>query len=429
MFHGLDAGDPEESEAMVPAPVGPPTLGPFRRLNLELGSTYTASHDRIGHKVTVQVVRPMRREDRERIIHGIKAIQVYRRYPFIHRLLWITQRSENLYLVIEYPEDSLHSALTRLGTLEAEHTRRLFAQILVGISALHSHHVTHRNLTLRTVLLCDGVAKISGFDWVNQFGDEANEYLMENSLPYCSPEIVKNADITKYDRTKADMWSLGCILYAMVCGKLPFGECPETTPDAICEGALYMAPDIDAEVAEIIEALLHADPAHRPSAMQVLRSEWLSDENSRLLDDCHMSVPPAVVDDSMRTYGFPQDHVAASWHDSEYNLASAERQLVVSRLKQSVDETMVALVPSEPAHPCRNSDPIRQAQRHDGDHAPVVPDHYHDDATVPNVLTRRRSSDMSTEHPLLDHVDTDKSSQKCGGPWACADLCLADEYT
>lgn len=57
MFHGLEAEELEDSDAVVPAPVGPPSLGPFRRLNLELGCTYAATHDRLGLKVTVQVVR------------------------------------------------------------------------------------------------------------------------------------------------------------------------------------------------------------------------------------------------------------------------------------------------------------------------------------------------------------------------------------
>lgn len=160
MFHELEAEDvEEETEAMVPTPVGPPSLGPFRRLNLEFGCTYAAAHDRLNLKVTVQVVRvmhplvppnsvtlpgqrdsasmrltpsatqPMRREERQKIIHGIRTVQQYRKIPFIHQLLWITQREDNLYLITEYPEDSLQSIVNRQGPLETAHATRLFTQV------------------------------------------------------------------------------------------------------------------------------------------------------------------------------------------------------------------------------------------------------------------------------------------------------------
>jgi hypothetical protein len=91
--------------------------------------------------------QPMRREDRERVIHGIRIVQQYRSNPFIHRLLWITQRGDDLHLITEYPEDSLQTAVNRLGPLDLGRTTRLFTQV---------RSVMHRLVPASVVCVCNG---------------------------------------------------------------------------------------------------------------------------------------------------------------------------------------------------------------------------------------------------------------------------------
>mmetsp|Transcript_23813 Transcript_23813/g.62332 ORF Transcript_23813/g.62332 Transcript_23813/m.62332 type:complete len:441 (-) Transcript_23813:208-1530(-) len=419
MFHELDAERLEDSEAVVPAPIGPPSLGPFRRKNLELGCTYTAMHNRLDVKVTVQVVRPMRREERDKIIHGIKTVQQYRDFPFIHRLLWITQRGDNLYLMTEYPEDSLHSLVTRTGPLDLHVAKSLFAQTLAAVSALHSNHTVHRNLTLRTLLVCGGVVKLSGFDWVNQFCDKATDAIIERSLEYCSPEVVARADITKYDRTKTDMWALGVILWAMVCGEMPFtGECGDGVADAIAAANPTLPRGLDPEVVECLEALLHPDPSCRPTAMQLLRFDWFVSEYDRIMDAHDVEIPPSRVDDEMAAYGFPHDHITASRYNSEYNLASAERFLVETQLKLlPPDDTSAPLVPIDPSYRRASSRCAPTPERHTGAQDRMidaeVPTANCGDAMVPSMDSRveRRASEMSAD-VMFDGVDSDEHAVK-----------------
>ena len=57
-------------------------------------------------------------------------------------------------------------------------------------------------------------------------------------MPYCSPELVAGDDVTKLDKTKADIWALGVITFALVTGRLPFA-----TPDAIVnDPPAFIAP-------------------------------------------------------------------------------------------------------------------------------------------------------------------------------------------
>lgn len=271
--------------------------------------------------------------------------------------------------------------------------------------------------------MCGGVAKLSGFDWVNQFEDEATHQLLEQSLHYCAPEIVNNLDVTKYDRTKSDMWALGCILYALVCGELPFvGECRDTIAEEICVGGPYFPPGMDSEVSECIQALLHPDPSKRPSALQLLRSSWFELEYEHVMGDTHKKIPSLLVDDEMSECGFPQDHIAASRNDSEYNLPSAERYLVEDRLKRS-DESIVPLVPNDPyVVPVVASSRAVPEPHHTTDAVPDVgvPDDL-DDFEVPNVgrCLRRRSSDVTADTVFGSNTTRTVKPVVCqsGTPW------------
>ena len=63
------------------------------------------------------------------MIRGIKAVQQYRWLSYIQKLIWITQQDDDLYLVTEMPDDTLLSAVMRLGPLDPASTARVFTQV------------------------------------------------------------------------------------------------------------------------------------------------------------------------------------------------------------------------------------------------------------------------------------------------------------
>jgi serine/threonine protein kinase len=99
---------------------------------------------------------------------------------------------------------------------------RMFNQLLDGIDYLHRLGIAHRDLKLENILL-DHFSNIKVIDFGLGNTSAADRLLLTGcgSLGYAAPEMLLNEP---YSGFKADHWSLGVILFSMLCGYLPYGE-------------------------------------------------------------------------------------------------------------------------------------------------------------------------------------------------------------
>ena len=114
--------------------------------------------------------------------------------------------------------------------------------------------------------------KIVDFGLSNTFSQ--NEYLKTacGSPCYAAPEMIAGL---KYQGDKVDMWSCGVILYALVCGFLPF-EDPDTglLYNKILKGKYVIPKFISEDVVSLIKAILTKDPKHRAKIEDVREHPW-----------------------------------------------------------------------------------------------------------------------------------------------------------
>lgn len=92
----------------------------------------------------------------------------------------------------------------------------------MGVSHLHALGIVHRDLKLENLLLdSNRNLIITDFGFANRFNAKENDLLSTScgSACYAAPELVIN---DCYAAEGADIWSCGVILYAMVCGYLPY---------------------------------------------------------------------------------------------------------------------------------------------------------------------------------------------------------------
>jgi 5'-AMP-activated protein kinase catalytic alpha subunit len=105
---------------------------------------------------------------------------------------------------------------------------RMYQQLIAGIEYIHKSGICHRDLKPENLLLdYDKTLKIVDFGLSNMYTPGSADLLKTacGSPCYAAPEMIAGK---KYLGLKSDIWSSGVVLYAMVCGFLPF-EDPKTS--------------------------------------------------------------------------------------------------------------------------------------------------------------------------------------------------------
>ena len=193
-----------------------------------------------------------------------------------------------VYLVTEYLGNEFINMFDLIeicmGNGISEDAGRYFMkQMLSALDYLHSDKDTcHRDLKLENILIDKNVDfKILDFG-LSCKGNVTNVTGAVGSPNYVAPEILTNKH---YDGTKADIFSLGVLLFIIVIGKFPHGQkilndrfyklIAEKRYDEYLK--LVQATHTSKEFKELIFSLLAKDPAERPSVKQILNSKFIKD--------------------------------------------------------------------------------------------------------------------------------------------------------
>ena len=128
------------------------------------------------------------------------------------------------YLIMDYcPKKDLFRYVKNKKVFSEKYAKLIFKKILNGVKALHEAGICHRNLKLENILLDQNFnPKISDFSCSTLFiENNANVLLNEKigTINYMAPEINNS---TSYNGDKADVFSLGCILFILVTGQFGF---------------------------------------------------------------------------------------------------------------------------------------------------------------------------------------------------------------
>ena len=175
----------------------------------------------------------------------------------------ILEDSQNFYIIMEYcKHGELFDYIVKNEKLSEDESSIFFYQLINGIEYIHSKGISHRDLKPENLLLAENkILKIIDFGLSHEF--EGDELLKTKcgSPSYAAPEIIC---CPFYDGFKVDVWCCGIILYAMLCGYLPFeGE----DNNILFQNILNCAPDFPPFLSDlskdIILKILNPDPEIR----------------------------------------------------------------------------------------------------------------------------------------------------------------------
>lgn len=213
--------------------------------------------------------------DLEREIVVMKLIE----HPNIMRLYDVWETSTDLYLILEYVEGGeLFDYLCEKGKLGSPEASRLFQQIIAAMHYCHQVNIAHRDLKPENILLDkDKNIRIADFGMAAAW--HGQDQLLQTacgSPHYAAPEVINQH---AYDGSLADIWSCGVILFALVCGKLPFDDDDNMQVlEAVRIGKYKMPTDIDPRAQDLISKMLVYDPNQRISIPEILKHPFCTSE-------------------------------------------------------------------------------------------------------------------------------------------------------
>lgn len=209
-----------------------------------------------------------------------------------------------LALVLEYANfGDLHSyVMSRRGLSEPE-ARWFFQQLMLAVDFCHQMGVVNRDIKLENTLLVGDtrpLIKISDFGFSKDEHGQSAPTTRVGTVMYMAPEVVSNGPDAVYDAKKADVWSCGVVLYAMLTGKYPFKRDEDNALSKvqgiraalqrILRGEYTAPPNVSPECSDLLQGMLKPDPEHRFSVESILKHPWYKEGLSPGVEGYNQSV-------------------------------------------------------------------------------------------------------------------------------------------
>jgi serine/threonine protein kinase len=278
---GFLAGAPDELlestfDDWGPATLSGRTISHFR-IGEPLGSggmgvVYAAEDTRLGRPVALKFLAPELVRDpaaKARLLMEARAASALD-HANLCTILDVGESEDGLLFLAmpRYDGESLQRRIAR-GPLPVEEALDIAVQAARGLAKAHEHGIIHRDVKPGNLFVTrDGVVKILDFG-IAKLSEETGHTRLGAILgtpSYMAPEQTRGETVD----ARADVWSLGVVLYEMLAGRRPFaGGSGAAVVHAVLQGTpeplAHLRPEVPAELDRIISRMLAKDPGERPA--------------------------------------------------------------------------------------------------------------------------------------------------------------------
>ena len=191
-------------------------------------------------------------------------------HPFIVPLYAAFQTDHHLYLLLEFlPGGELYSHIYSQGRFGEVDARFYTAEIVLAVEHLHSRDIVHRDIKPENIVIdrC-GHARLTDFGLAKADFSKSTRRSFVGSAEYLAPETIKGDT----QSSAVDWWSVGVLLYEMLCGSAPFnGTNNNDVYQQILHKNLTFA-NMRPHTASILKGLLDREVPRRLSSAAVVKS-------------------------------------------------------------------------------------------------------------------------------------------------------------
>jgi serine/threonine protein kinase len=243
---------------------------------------WLALHNPTEIKVALKIVEKSKISGSKQFMKFMCGITLMRhvKHPFVTRLFEVVEIRDCYVIVIQYCENgTLEDLILRKKQIPEDSAKIIFSQIALALDFLHNDvHVAHRDIKPQNILLDkNNYVHLADFGLSKSFTEAEPLFSTFCGTPqYIAPEILNKPQYS----AKADIWSLGVILYLMVYGHLPFeGQSIQEITQKISYSDPIYAPSTSSELRDLMQKLLNKNPNERPSMSEILKHPWLNNNN------------------------------------------------------------------------------------------------------------------------------------------------------
>ncbi len=256
-------------------------FGPYRVEGIlgrgGMGTVYKGSHARSGDKVAIKVIASAvanQSRFRRRFAAEIDTLKRLK-HPHIVELIGYGEEQGLLFYSMEYVAGhSLLEHMRQHRVLPWEDVIQIGIETAAALKHAHDLGIIHRDLKPANLMVSEqGQVKLTDFGIAKLFGsnDMTAAGTVIGTADYMPPEQAEGKTIT----TRSDLYSLGCVLYALLAGRAPFGG--KSVPEVLyavrynaVPDLMALAPTCPVEMVELIKEMLEKDPQKRPPTALVI---------------------------------------------------------------------------------------------------------------------------------------------------------------
>ncbi|XP_057694347.1 serine/threonine-protein kinase SIK3 homolog isoform X4 [Corythoichthys intestinalis] len=306
-----------------------------------------ATHIITKAKVAIKIVDKTQLDD-ENLKKIFREVQIMKllKHPHIIRLYQVMETERMIYLVTEYASGGeIFDHLVAHGRMAEKDARKKFKQIVAAVHFCHCRNIVHRDLKAENLLLDHNLnIKIADFGFSNLFSRGQLLKTWCGSPPYAAPELFEGKE---YDGPKVDIWSLGVVLYVLVCGALPFdGSTLQNLRARVLSGKFRIPFFMSTDCEYLIRHMLVLEPSRRLTMEQICKNKWMRQGDpdtdfDRLITECELvktERETELINEqiliAMSEMGLDRERTIQSLQTDAYDHYSAIYSLLSDRLKK-----------------------------------------------------------------------------------------------
>ncbi|XP_065216058.1 serine/threonine-protein kinase SIK3-like isoform X6 [Planococcus citri] len=296
-----------------------------------------AKHVVTNTKVAVKIIdkTQLDEETLKKIFREIQ-IMTQLRHPHIIKLYQVMETDKMIYLVTEYASGGeIFDYLVNNGPMKEEEACRVFQQIVSAVQYCHSMNIVHRDLKAENLLLdSNNDIKLADFGFSNTFVEGQPLSTWCGSPAYAAPELFEGQE---YDGPKADIWSLGVVLYVLVSGSLPFdGTTLQTLRSRVLSGKFRIPFFMTADCEHLIRHMLVVDAEKRYSLRQIIQHNWMRKcgiNYSHVILNPNPVINNKVVEHMLQLPGLNHDMIVNAVQQKHFDHVSAIYHLLADKME------------------------------------------------------------------------------------------------